>query len=92
MAKKTPPRSKNIVKGDIPQCMESFTEVAKSLIDSKKAFIPASKLCEPMKAAINILNNMNGIEKASPFMFNAMEVLENDAKRMKMPETVAYHE
>lgn len=54
----------------------------------KGSATPNSKLPKSIKAAIEILNYTEGVEVASPFWVNAMEVLENDTKRMqwlKMP-------
>lgn len=47
--------------------MESFIEVAKCLIDKRKASRPASELQVSVKVVIDILNNMDGIEVVSPF-------------------------
>lgn len=83
-------RNQSIIKGEISQYIESFTEVAKSFIDLRKAYTPAAELSESIKAAIDILNNMDGVEVESLFWVNAMEVLENDTKRMEwiqMPAT-----
>lgn len=42
----------------------------------------AIELLESMKDAIDILNNMDDVEVASPFWVNTMEMLEKDAKKM----------
>lgn len=82
-------RDQNIIKGEISLCIESFTEVAESFIDLRKAYTPDAELSGSIKAAIDILNNTDGVEVESLFSVNAMEVLENDTKRMEwlqMPE------
>lgn len=47
--------------------MDSFKEVAKSLIDAREALAPSLEQRESMKAAIDILNNTDGVEVARPF-------------------------
>lgn len=39
-------------------------------------------LCNSIKAAVDILINTKGVEVASPFRINAIEVLETDRKGM----------
>lgn len=43
---------------------------------------PRCELYETMKAAIDILNNMQGVEVVAPFGVSTKDVLENDAKRI----------
>lgn len=73
-SEKTLMRSRITMKGDITQCLESFTEVAKSLIGSTKAITPTNELRDSIKAAIGILNNTDNVKVASPFWVNATEV------------------
>lgn len=89
-SEKTPTRSRKTFKGDISQCMDTFTEVAKTLIASKSSMTSSGVLTDSIKAAIDILNNTEGIEVASPFWVSATEVLENETKRtlwLQMPES-----
>lgn len=47
------------------------------------------KLRDSIKAVIDIINNMEVVEMASPFWVNSTEVLENETKRilwLQMPE------
>lgn len=74
---KTFTRSRSTMKEEINQCVESFTEVAKSLIGSRKTTTPMDELLDLIKAAIDILNNTEDVEVASPFWLNAIEILEN---------------
>lgn len=43
---------------------------------------PAAELRESMVAAIEILNNTEGVEVASPFCLSTIEVLENEEIRL----------
>lgn len=84
---KTSTRSKISIKGDISQYIDMLTEMAKLLIEVR----PATTLDKYIKIPIEILNQTEGVKVASLFWVNAMEVLENDAKRMRrlhMPEAV----
>lgn len=58
------------MKGETTQCIESFTEVAKSLIGTRKETESANKLRDSIKAVVDILNNMEGVEIASPSWVN----------------------
>lgn len=53
VTKNIPPLSKRMTKREISQCMESFKEVTKYLIESRKLATPAAELHESMK----VLNN-----------------------------------
>lgn len=50
------------------------------MVESRKSASYAAELLESMKATIEILNNTDGVEVASPSWVNAMEFFENDAK------------
>lgn len=80
-SEKTPTHLRNTFKGDISQCMDTFTEVAKTLITLKSSMTSSSMLTDSIKGVIDILNNTEGIEVASPFSVSATEVLENETKR-----------
>lgn len=62
--------------------MWSQSWIAKFFIESRKSGT-LFELRGSMKAAIKILNQMEGVEVASTVWVNAMEVLENDKKRMQ---------
>lgn len=59
---KAPKPSKNTIKGELTQCMDSFIEVAKSLIGSRTMTTPTEELRYSIKAAVDILNNTEGVE------------------------------
>lgn len=54
---KGPSRFRGTMKGGIAQCIESFTEVAKSLIETKKETNPFDGLRHSIKIEVDILNN-----------------------------------
>lgn len=86
--KRTPTCSKNIAKEDILQCVESFMEIFKSLIELRKSST-LNQNSVAHEGSIEILNHTEGVEVAIPFWVNAMEVLVNDAKRtqwLQMPK------
>lgn len=66
-SEKTPTLSENTMKGEIIQCVETFMEVTKSLTGSRKRVKPSDELSDSIKAAIDILNNTEDVEVASPF-------------------------
>lgn len=45
------------MKWEITQCIESITEVAKSLIESRKVMTLADELRDSIETAIDIVNN-----------------------------------
>lgn len=57
------------------QCVESFTEVAKSLIKSRKMTTLANQLHDSTKAVIDILNNREGVKVALPFWLTQLRPL-----------------
>lgn len=66
------------LKGEMTHCICTFTKVATSLMGTRKE----TNNFGSIKTAVEILNNMEGVEVASPFWINATEVLENETKRM----------
>lgn len=58
-----------------------FTEVAKSLIKSRKSVTLAVEFHEPVQAAIEILNKMDGVEVDRPFWKDSKQM-----RWLKMPE------
>lgn len=74
--------SRGTMKGEITQCIESFIEVAKSLIGTRKETDFADELRDSVKAVVDILNNMEGVEITSPSWVNVTKVLGNETKRM----------
>lgn len=86
-AERAPARSRGSSKGEITQCVDSFTEVAKSLVGEE--IHKSDRLTVSIKAAVDILNSTEGVEVGSRFWVNATEVLENETKRvlwLQMPE------
>lgn len=61
----TPTRSQNTIKGEISQCVETFTEVAKTLIGSKSSMTSSDVLHDSVKVVVDILNNIEVVEVAS---------------------------
>lgn len=84
---RAPARSRGSSKGEITQCVDRFTEVAKSLVGEE--IHKSDRLTVSIKAAVDILNSTEGVEVGSRFWVNATEVLENETKRvlwLQMPE------
>lgn len=50
------------------------------MIELSNMFTPAAELRESMMAIIDILNNTERVEVASPFWVSTMKVLKKDAK------------
>lgn len=80
-SEKLPTHSGNTIKGEITQCVESFIEVAETLIIQGQTTTPNDALRHSIKAASDILNNTEGVKMASPFWVNVTEVLKNETKR-----------
>lgn len=64
---KTTMLSRISAKGDISQCVNTLTKVAKSLFETRKEVTPAAALDKHMKTAIDILNQKEAVDVASPF-------------------------
>lgn len=90
---KTPMRCRSTMKGKITQSVESFIEVVKSLIESRKVVNPANELHDSLKTTIDILNSTKGVKVATPFWVSTMEVLKYETKLMlwvQMPESARW--
>lgn len=81
------------MKGEITQCGESFVEVAKSLIGSRKTTTPIDELPDSIKPAVNVFNKTKGVQVASPFWVDMSKILENKTKCMiwlQIPEVTQW--
>lgn len=59
------------------------------MIESSKVVMPIEESTDSVKMPIDILNNTEGVEVATPFWVSAVEVLKNESKEtpwLKMPE------
>lgn len=63
---KLPTRSRSSMKAEITPSVESFTEVAKAMMSHLQSTTQPETLTQSIKATIDILNNMEGIEVGSP--------------------------
>lgn len=68
------------MKEDISQCVNTLTEVAKSLIETRKEATPSATLDKHMKTIIDFLKQTEGVEVTSPFWMSQREAPKN-AKR-----------